>query len=141
MINHNGTFKHRIRGISLMELCVTMGLISILLSVAIPSYQQKLRVGRRLDATLTLMDIEQQEEIYRNNHPQYGTLSQVWGNNTKTPKGFYSLNVVSPTASGYVMTATAVSDQKEDKAGDVDCSTLTVTVDRLVSNHSPTSCW
>lgn len=141
IINHNLVFKHSHRGFSLLELFVTMAIMSILMAVAIPMYQNKVRVGRRIDATMTLMDIEQQQEIYRNNHLAYGNLAQVWHGKSITPRGYYKLNITAPSEVGYRVTATAIADQKKDKQGDTDCSTLTVNVNKLTTTRSPSICW
>ena len=55
----------RTHGFTLVELLITLVIISILAAVAIPAYSSKVRQGRQVDAKRVLMALAQTEEIYR----------------------------------------------------------------------------
>ena len=52
------------RGFTLVELMVTVAIVAILFSIAVPSYALFMKKSRRGDAEATLMDIAQREQQY-----------------------------------------------------------------------------
>ncbi len=54
----------RARGFTLVEVMVTVAIIAILASVAIPAYQDQIRKARRSDGQSLLLDIAQQQERF-----------------------------------------------------------------------------
>lgn len=129
------------KGFSLLEAITTISIMAILASLAIPVYQSKMRMNHRLDATLSLMNIEQQQEVYRNSHQTYGNLTAVWGESDLTPKAYYKLSLIKPTATGFTVIATAQGKQALDAEGDVSCEKLTIEVNRLKTSYTPKECW
>ena len=54
----------RASGFTLLELIVTMTVVAILASIAVPSFLQQLIKGRRSSAKATMMDIANREQQY-----------------------------------------------------------------------------
>jgi type IV pilus assembly protein PilE len=52
------------RGMTLMELMIVVVIVSILASIAIPSYIQQVRKSRRVEAKTALLDLAGREERY-----------------------------------------------------------------------------
>lgn len=121
------------KGFTLIELMVVVAVVAILASIAIPSYRDQIRSGRRGDAQAALMGLAQAMErdftlkgTYRcadsadvsktdystctddaNATPGvYATQSPIDGS-TK----FYNLTIVSANATSYVLRATPIGDQ------------------------------
>jgi type IV pilus assembly protein PilE len=131
----------RCRGFTLIELMIVVAIVGILSVLAYPSFQDYLRKSRRGEALSSLMSIHLNQEKHRANNPQYGTLAQVWGGVTTTENGYYNLTVGGLGASTVTMTATAVGDQANDRAGATGCGTLTVTVNGPAVTKNPAACW
>ncbi|KAF1019680.1 MAG: hypothetical protein GAK30_02998 [Paracidovorax wautersii] len=51
-----------VRGFSLIEMLVALGIVALLAALAYPPYQDALRKGRRADARMALMTLMQQQE-------------------------------------------------------------------------------
>jgi type IV pilus assembly protein PilE len=54
----------RARGFSLIELMIAVAIVGILLAIAVPSYQDHLRKGRRADAQAFLTQVAQRQQQY-----------------------------------------------------------------------------
>ncbi len=67
----------RERGFTLIELMIAVVIVAILLSVAVPAYQDSIRKGRRTDARNALMAAQLVQEKYRGNNATYGTTAQT----------------------------------------------------------------
>lgn len=52
------------RGMTLMELMIVVVIVSILASIAVPSYIQQVRKSRRVEAKTALLDLAGREERY-----------------------------------------------------------------------------
>lgn len=124
----------------MVDIVVTLAIVSSLLFIAVPMYNGNIRKNRRLDATLTLLNIEQQQELYRANHSAFGELSDVW-NAKSTPEGYYDLSIKDVTSEGYTIVAAANGSQKSVKEGDVGCDPLVLTVNEVIVNRTPADCW
>jgi len=126
--------RHASSGFSLIELMVTVVIISILASIAIPAYNAQIRKSRRTEAKTALLDLAGREERYFNTNNAYTDVAANLGYTAATPtltnlsvgSGYYTVTVTfvpaaPPTPATYQIVATAVGDQ----AGDA-CSTFTV---------------
>ena len=133
-------------GFTLLELMIVVVIVGILAAVAYPSYLSQVRKSRRADAVQALAQWQQAQERWRANNATYGTTTNM---TTATPTGmglsstsagtYYTLAISSNSATGYTLTATAVSGKSQ--AGDTNCTILTVTVTNGTGVNTPTACW
>jgi type IV pilus assembly protein PilE len=123
------------RGFTLIELMVVVVIATILLSLAIPSYQQQLRQSRRTEAKTALLDLAGREERFLSTNPTgyttvaanlgYAALPSVVGS------GYYTVSVCSPAcapsaaaAPSYTVIATPVAGTSQ--VGDTQCTRFAV---------------
>jgi type IV pilus assembly protein PilE len=129
------------QGITLIELLVTVVIVSILIILAVIMYSTQVRNGRRADATSTIFSIALAEEQYRASNTQYGTLAQVWNGVTTSPGGYYSLTITNVSATSYTITANAIGDQVNDKEGSTNCASLILAMSSGTATKTPSTCW
>lgn len=137
-----------VRGFTLTELLIAMVIASILVMIAVPSYQSHVEKVRRSDAYSCLMDGAQRQEnfFYQNN--TYTTDLAALGMGAAPVScgdgGNYNLTAAAGATgigSSYVLTATRVAPQTSDtKCGDL---TLNSTGAKGNTNASlpPGQCW
>ena len=118
----------RSTGFTLIELMVTIVIATILLSIAIPSYQSQIRKSRRTEARNALLDLAAREERYfstANTYSQTATDLGYTALGAANPigSGYYYLTVTASAANpatnllaGYTLTAVAISTQVNDTA-------------------------
>lgn len=128
-------------GFTLVELMITVVIVSILAAIAIPSYSTYIQKSRRTDAKATLLNLASLEERYFSTNNSYTNLPANLGYpvGTATPfavgSGYYNITVlnavaavppVNATSVGtpalYNITATAIGSQ----ANDVLCATFSI---------------
>src|SRR5216684_9214312 len=127
----NSPGRHASSGFSLIELMVTVVIVSILASIAIPAYNAQIRKSRRTEAKTALLDLAGREERYFNTNPTVGYTNSSANVGYTTPpatmtnypvgSGYYTVTIALAAAPPYTIVATAVGDQAHDV-----CSTLTV---------------
>lgn len=132
------------RGFTLIELMITVAIISILAMVAVPSYFDSVRKSRRADAITALNQIAQAQERWRANNTSYTTVLGSTGLNVPNPSsGYYTLSVTAASSASYSATATAAGAQLRDTR----CATLTLAVSggQFTYTSSPSGssneCW
>ena len=160
--------KQAQQGFTLMELMVTVAIVGILASIAIPSYQDSVRKSRRADATAVLLGLANAMERRFTESSSYcdvgggtGAASTGCGTaalDTGTPTGigftipnetvaFYTvtisqitnINATTTQGGGYILTAVPTGAQTGDKCGNL---ILDHTGAKTVSTAVPTAdCW
>jgi type IV pilus assembly protein PilE len=120
-------------GFTLIELMVTVVIVAILASIAIPSYMSSVRKSRRTEARTALLDLAAREERYLATNSSYSSTASDLGYSSlpgPTASGYYTLAVTksdpsATAAAGFTATATAVAGTPQDK--DTNCYKFQVT--------------
>jgi type IV pilus assembly protein PilE len=129
----------RAGGFTLIELMVTVIVVAILASIAIPSYTGQVRKSRRTEAKNALLDLAGREERYMSTNGAYTALGTQLGYPADawpqaTSSGYYNLKITNVAAAvvgtattagtpaTFLITATAANSQ----AKDTQCASLTV---------------
>ena len=105
--------RARLRGFTLIESLVAVGVAAVLSSVAYPSLEGHVLRARRTDALVALMNAQLAQERYRSNNNSYGTLVEV-GMRDRSASGYYSVQVTSNSADGFEVLASATAGQARD---------------------------
>lgn len=111
--------RRRRGGMTLIELVITLLLVAVLASLAVPGWQSQVRRLRRSDAITALAQLQQAQERWRAQHPLYasGLGRDGLDRPATSPAGHYDLDttVLPETAhSDYRVTATARGAQADD---------------------------
>jgi type IV pilus assembly protein PilE len=122
-------------GFSLIELMVTVVIVAILASIAIPTYTAQVRKSRRTEARTAILDLAGREERYLSVSNAYSQVptdvnyaGTTWGTGISVGSGYYTVVVTVPdpnftgTGPSYVITATAAGGQ----TGDTSCASFSV---------------
>ena len=136
--------KHRLaRGITLIELMVTVGIVAILAAVGYPSYMEHVKSTRRGEAKATLLEVAQFMERKFTSDGCYRCGSEtVTLPISQVPRdggsAYYTITLASspaPSATTFTLQAVPTGIMSGDSCG-------TYTLDQT-GTHSPTSttCW
>jgi type IV pilus assembly protein PilE len=109
----------RARGFTLIEVMVVVVIIAILAAIALPSYNNYLRKGRRADAQAALTDIASRQQQYlmdaRAYAPDIATLSFT---PQTSVSDWYTLGItVGGPPPDYTLTATPIAGKDQVKDG------------------------
>lgn len=115
-----------------MELLIAMVVLGVLTAVALPSYLESMRKGRRADAVASLNAVQQAQERWRANRSTYAASvgnaatgdPPGLGLPTTTANGYYGISLSGASATGYTVTATAVEGTSQ--ANDGNCKLMAV---------------
>jgi type IV pilus assembly protein PilE len=126
----NPATRHQ-AGFTLIELLITIIVLGVLVAVAFPTMMESVRKGRRSEAVAALAAMQQAQERWRSNNPNYSTtLSDLGLTSATTRSGYYTLQATAasasaPLATGYALTA---DGSGSTQANDGQCGKLSVQV-------------
>lgn len=125
-----------VRGMTLIDLVITLAVLAILASLAMPSWQAQVHRTRRSDAIVALAQLQQAQERWRSQRPTYATSLGQDGLalSTISPAGHYDLRTsVSPDSAHrrYLVTAVARGPQADDRQ----CRWLVMEIDTGQLHH------
>jgi type IV pilus assembly protein PilE len=129
------------KGVTLIELMVVVVVVAILAAIAYPSFRAQVMRSHRSDAKVGLERIAQSlERCYTNSMPKsyVGCVASP----LPSDNGYYSI-AVTPTATTFSLTATALGGQLDD----ADCRSLTLdninrrTAKTAANADNNTACW
>jgi type IV pilus assembly protein PilE len=110
---------------------IVVAIIGIMAAVALPSFLDSVRKGRRSEAVAALAQVQQAQERWRANQAAYTTaLTEVppagLGLSSTSSSGLYAIGIDAANADGYTLTARAVSGGSQSH--DSLCNTMRVRV-------------
>lgn len=116
-------------GFTLIELLIVIMLISLLVTLGYPSYQQYLEQARRIDGQAALLDLANRLEEYYAEHDTYATAT-IGTHNSETDvlsydtssAGWYILSIISQDDTTFLIQATPQNAQENDTL----CQSLTL---------------
>jgi type IV pilus assembly protein PilE len=148
--------KRASSGFTLIELMVTVAIVTILATIAVTSYSSQVQKSRRTEAKSALLDLAGREERLfstSNAYSQdeaflgYATVSTQMTNMTFGNR-YYTLTAVVPDPSqaagtpSYILTATPVAGNSQ--ANDTTCGSFSVNqlgVQTVTGTGTAASCW
>lgn len=123
---------NRMRGFSLIEIMITVAIIAILASIALPSYRQYIIRSSRTAAQNELQKLSGlQEKIYLNSNAYTSNLTTAYDGTTTGGLGItsgatadnrYTISLSRPTTQTYTLTATPVTGTTQAGDGNLSIS-------------------
>ncbi len=160
MMNMTLSRRTRVAGFGLIELLITLAIISILSFIAVPSFRDQITRSRRADAKAALqmaaiwLERNQAATFRYNADPAGNTVNDAtltamgWGQTPTSGTAYYLIQfAAAPTATGYVLKATPQGTQA---SADAACGTLaidnigqrgTLSGTSVSVNATSESCW
>jgi type IV pilus assembly protein PilE len=147
------TLHRRMRGITLIELLTVIVILSLLMSIAVPTYRRYLVRSQRSEAKIALLQLQTAQEKFYAQYNRY-TDKVTTKSTAATPglglpgvteTGKYDVTVTSLEVGGQAYTATAKPHAGGGQTDDKDCGSFTIN-ERGVRGNSTGSghvqnCW
>ena len=127
--------RKRAGGFTLIELMIVVALIAVLTAIAFPSYLSHVRKGRRAEVQAFMMDMAQRQAQYFTDSRKYaldsGSTKAYTTLKTNFPSdltNYYTVTTAERTgvSPSFLITATALGDQKNDKVTSTVIKALTI---------------
>ena len=139
-------FKRTNQGFTLIELMITVAIIGILASVALPSYQEYIRKSRRADTQAFMSEVTAQQQHYLVDRRAYATgITETLASGglgmaiPTTVSLYYTVTMAtSNTDSPPTFTVTAVP---KDSQAQEKCQTLTLNQQGAKTASGSGTCW
>jgi type IV pilus assembly protein PilE len=113
----------RQKGFTLIELMIVVAVVAILAAIAIPSYLEQTRKGRRADALRSVGDMQLALERWRAENPSYANCGGAGCGSGTYPTFptslYYTITVPNAGVSTYTITATPAGTQQGDRCGNL----------------------
>jgi len=126
--------RGRMRGITLIELLTVIVILSVLMSIAVPTYRRYLVRAQRSEAKIALLQLQTAQEKFYSQYNRY--TDKVTTKSTEatpglglpgtTETGKYDITVSSLEAGGQAYTATAKPHAGGGQTDDKDCASFTI---------------
>ena len=114
--NSNASLQRPCKGWTLTELLISLALMSVLASLALPAYQQQQRQARRGDGQAALLQLQMDQARWRSAHDSHSdTLGALGWSSDRSAQGHYQINITEATADSYTLEAVALGGQAEDR--------------------------
>lgn len=134
------------KGYTLTELVITIAVIALLISFAIPSYMDFMVKSRRTEAKELLYTAAQRQQQYFTMNNEYATTASALSVPATSSNGYYNLSITVTSVGGtnnrYTLTATPASGSSQTK--DTRCGTYSLNSlgTKTVSGSQTTPpCW
>lgn len=105
------------RGFTLIELMIVVVVVSILLAVAVPAYNEQVRRTRRSTATATLLEAAQALERFNTVNGTYIAVAPATNALCNRTLDFYSVSCTALTATTFTLSAAPSNAQTGDRCG------------------------
>lgn len=131
-------------GYTLMELLVTVAIVGILASIAIPTYKSYTIKTRRSEGRAFALEIMQRQEKYYTENNTYTTNLTQLGYSSGTPtseKGYYQVSAAA-AADGIANNVILTAQPQGNQATDTECGSFIINSNgSKTTSTSSATCW
>ncbi len=126
-------------GFTLIEVLITVVVFSVIMAIAVPVYQGKVRESRRSEARALLLDAANREQRYFADNTVFtATMTDLgFPNPAVSEQRHYLLDAPVITANSFTVRATAQGSQLADTV----CATLSLASTGAKSSTGGGACW